>query len=382
MSTGRVLGSFLVGAASMYLFDPRSGRRRRAVMADGVTHAIKTERRFLDKAARDLENRAHGVVEKVKHPTRADVPEEVLRERVRAVIGRAASHPGAIAVAVRDHEVTLTGPVFEGEVPAIVARVAGVAGVDAVVDLLERHRAADVPALQGGRPRRRVDGWRPRHRMMLGALGKLMFLAGHRRGGALGTIAKLGGAALALRAFVNRPLGQFVGMQPCEVAIEKTITIHAPRTLVFALCTHIKEFPRFMEHVRSVCVAAEDPRRSRWSVDGPLGIRMLFEARITQLDQDHVLGWMTTPDSPIHHSGTIHFDDVEGGTRVHIQLRYRPPGGMLGHAFAKLVGADPRSRMNDDLVRAKALLELGRTRAHHFPVSLHELATEEREALR
>jgi uncharacterized membrane protein len=48
-----------------------------------------------------------------------------------------------------------------------------------------------------------------------------------------------------------------------------------------------------------------------------------------------------------------------GGTRVQITLCYQPPGGALGHALAKLFGADPKSEMDADLVRMKTLIETG-----------------------
>ena len=37
-----------------------------------------------------------------------------------------------------------------------------------------------------------------------------------------------------------------------------------------------------------------------------------------------------------------------------------PPAGVIGHAVAKALGSDPRSRMDDDLMRFKSLIETGR----------------------
>ena len=79
------------------------------------------------------------------------------------------------------------------------------------------------------------------------------------------------------------------------------------------------------------------------------------------------------PGQRIDHTGAVHFDEVENGTRVHVQVTYRPPAGALGHAIASLLGWDPRARMNDDLVRMKALLEQGRTRAHGERIELEDL---------
>ena len=46
------------GAALAYLFDPKQGRQRRAMVRD----RIRTAQERAPKIARDLQNRAHGVV--------------------------------------------------------------------------------------------------------------------------------------------------------------------------------------------------------------------------------------------------------------------------------------------------------------------------------
>lgn len=46
------------GAALAYLLDPQQGRKRRAMVRDGIKMAQKRA----PKIARDLQNRAHGVV--------------------------------------------------------------------------------------------------------------------------------------------------------------------------------------------------------------------------------------------------------------------------------------------------------------------------------
>src|SRR5437016_3207994 len=85
-------------------------------------------------------------------------------------------------------------------------------------------------------------------------------------------------------------------------------------------------------------------RVSRWVIDGPLGLRATFEAELVRFERDKLLAWRTLPGSDLEHDGSVRFDEVAGGTRVHIQLRYRPPGGIAGHALARLLGFDPRSR--------------------------------------
>jgi hypothetical protein len=43
-----------------------------------------------------------------------------------------------------------------------------------------------------------------------------------------------------------------------------------------------------------------------------------------------------------------------------VHFSYHPPGGTLGHAFASALGIDPKTILNDLLMRAKFFLETGR----------------------
>jgi uncharacterized membrane protein len=159
-----------------------------------------------------------------------------------------------------------------------------------------------------------------------------------------------------------RLIGHAVGRERIE--IRKTINVHVPPDRVFALWNRLESFPRFLQHVRSVEVNPREPARSMWEVDGPAGYPICFETVTTRVVPDRELSWTTLPHQPIEHSGSVRFEPVPGGTRVDIHLSYRPPGGALGHAVAHVLGWDPKARIDDDMVRMKALLEDGRTRAH------------------
>src|SRR5437762_280579 len=88
-----------LGAGLMYVLDPDRGRRRRALAVDKLVAAVHQTQCAADKTARDLVNRSRGVLFEgwaALRPGRADDP--VLEQRVRAHLGRAVSHPGAIEV--------------------------------------------------------------------------------------------------------------------------------------------------------------------------------------------------------------------------------------------------------------------------------------------
>ena len=79
----------------------------------------------------------------------------------------------------------------------------------------------------------------------------------------------------------------------------------------------------------------------------------------------------------IANAGVIRFEPTDdGGTRVDIRLSYNPPAGALGHLAALLFGDDPKSAMDEDLVRLKSLLEEGKASAPGKKVTREELAAE------
>jgi hypothetical protein len=148
--TNLLLGA-MTGSALMFVLDPDRGARRRALLRDQLTRAGRKTRDGLDATARDMANRTGGVMAAARQHWSAEQPSDAkLEKRVRARLGRVSSHPRAIAVAVNEGEVILRGIVLASEHDSVLAEAAAVAGVGAVLDLLEAHESADgIPSLQG-----------------------------------------------------------------------------------------------------------------------------------------------------------------------------------------------------------------------------------------
>src|SRR5262245_25793240 len=92
-----------LGAGLMYVLDPRAGARRRALARDQAVHAIRLLGDRLDVARRDGANRLRGVAAELRGMLAPEpLPDPVLTERIRARLGLATSHPGAIEIAVTD----------------------------------------------------------------------------------------------------------------------------------------------------------------------------------------------------------------------------------------------------------------------------------------
>ena len=370
MAARLFFGAAAAGAISMYLLDPDHGRRRRAVMRDRLASGVSRLDDARTVASRDLRNRARGVAHEVRSRfKREEVPDEILRERVRSSLGWAVSHPGAVEVSVLAARVTLSGAVLEREYVRLLRTVWAVRGVADVEDRLAVYESpTGVSALQGGgRARGRRFGpwqenWPPGVRVLMGAMGGALLLnalAGRR--GPLALLGGLGGAALIARSSTNMPIDRLVGVRRPAMELQKCIDVAAPVEHVFETFSHLERFPELMTHVREVHVRGDGT--SQWVVEGPAGRTISWEAVTTRLEPNRLIAWRTLPGSAVEHAGLLRFESTSGGTRVLVTMSYTPPAGALGHAVARLFGADPKSELNDDLMRMKVFLETGR-RAH------------------
>jgi uncharacterized membrane protein len=146
-----------------------------------------------------------------------------------------------------------------------------------------------------------------------------------------------------------------IGTEGQGFTVQKTLSVDAPIDQVYAFWSRLENFPRFMRHIREVRNLGAG--RSHWVVSGPAGIAVEWEAETTRAIPNRLIGWRSVPGSTVAHEGTIHLqENPDGSTRLHIQLCYHPPVGVVGHAVATLFGADPKHEMDEDLARMKLLI--------------------------
>ncbi|MCK2215871.1 SRPBCC family protein [Actinomadura sp. ATCC 31491] len=360
---------FCAGAAVAYLCDPVRGRTRRARGRDKAAHATHELRDGLGVLSRDLGNRGRGWAAAVRyryngHP----VDDRVLHERVRAELGRYVGHPHAVEVSVHDQVVTLGGDVLADEDERARRAVRRVPGVRRVEARWTAHReAGDSPRLRGpGRHRRPVPEllqvqWSPTARFLAGTAAAGLWTLRLPRPLALA----VRGAAtvLAVRAATNLPLRRLTGINAGRRAIDVTaaVSVSAPAAAVWELVGDYTAFPRFMPHVQEVRLSA-DGRTSHWSVSGPAGTPVRFEATETRRVEGREIAWKSAEGELIAHAGTLRLTELPGGrTQVQVHLTYNPVAGAAGHAVARLLGADPERRLRQDLAMLK-------TYAEHAPV--------------
>jgi uncharacterized membrane protein len=102
-----------------------------------------------------------------------------------------------------------------------------------------------------------------------------------------------------------------------------------------------------MSHVREVREVGDG--RWHWVVDGPAGAPVEWDSELTQSRENRELAWRSVEGSTVDNGGRVRFEPEGDGTRVHVELQYSPPGGVIGEVVAKAFGVDPASEMDDDL---------------------------------
>jgi len=366
MAAGAALGA---GAGVMYLFDPDRGASRRARLRDRATHTINKTGSAAGAASRDLTNRARGFAAQAGSILRSgDTDDDRLVARVRSKMGRAVSHPGAIEVRALDGLVRLSGDILAREVDALLSCARSAPGVRGLDNQLRIHsKPGDMPNLQGGRARRGArfelmqSNWSPAARLLTTLTGGALMGLCLRRRDAFGVAAGTLGFGLMARGITNVETSRIIGIGGGRRAIDfhKTINIEAPVERVFELWKNSDNFPHFMTNVREVRNLGDG--RSQWTVAGPAGLSVKWNAVVTEFIPNKIIAWKSEPGSAIANAGIVRFEPSNGaGTRVTIRMSYNPPAGAVGHALAKIFGANPKREMAQDLLRMKTMIETGR----------------------
>jgi uncharacterized membrane protein len=128
---------------------------------------------------------------------------------------------------------------------------------------------------------------------------------------------------------------------------------------VFEFWSNYENFPLFMSNVRSVEKTTDN--RSHWVISGPAGSPIEWDAIVTRHIPDQLIEWKTAPESHIQHSGRVRFQqNADGSTRVDLRMFYNPVAGALAHAVAGIFGSDAKTKIDDDLLRMKTMIETGK----------------------
>ncbi|HUP29780.1 MAG TPA: SRPBCC family protein [Usitatibacter sp.] len=291
-----------VGAALMFFTDPQAGRKRRTDFKNQLDATQRKLQQAKEVVVKDATNRTHGMLLESR---------EWLQERRGKIQSGEYLPRGAVSL------------------PVIAQNIAA--------PWMRTH-------------------WSPSQRALAGAFGASLAMWGYLRGGLKGIAMCAAGGALVARATGNEELSTLAKGRGIQV--EKTVRIDAPVEKVFAYWRNLENLPQWMSHVREVRYLGGD--RYHWVVDGPAGMPVEWDSELLNVSENREMTWRSVEGSQVENTGRVRFQADGDGTRVHVQMKYSPPGGIIGHAVAKAFGVDPKTEMDDDLERMKTTVETGK----------------------
>jgi uncharacterized membrane protein len=156
----------------------------------------------------------------------------------------------------------------------------------------------------------------------------------------------------------SRPARQFERDER-GIRIHATITINANADDLYRFWRNFENLPHVLGHLKSVATLGDG--RTHWVADAPAGRTAEWIAETTEDVPSRRIAWKSAADADVVHSGSVEFRPTGGkrGTVLDVDMRYDPPGGALGAAFAFLFGKEPGQQVREDLRRYKAFVETG-----------------------
>src|SRR5690606_38864849 len=157
--------------------------------------------------------------------------------------------------------------------------------------------------------------------MDLALLGTALRLGRGDRGRLATATAVTAGVAL-IDVMAARRLGRAVARQAGTarraIHVARTVTINRAPDVVYRFWRELENLPRFMTHRASV--RAIDDRRSRWTVKGPAGSTVSWEAEICDDRPGELLSWRSVGAAEVPNAGTVWFTRAPGGRGTEVRV--------------------------------------------------------------
>ena len=133
--------------------------------------------------------------------------------------------------------------------------------------------------------------------------------------------------------------------------------MQAPVEQIYRFWRNPANLPRVMPYLERV--EPIDATRSHWTIAGPAGTRLEWDAEIINEVPFQTIGWQSLPGADVASAGSVHFRELGRGlTEVVVTMQYDPPAGRLGASVAALVGASARKRVQIALQEFRRSMEV------------------------
>lgn len=368
------LGGIAVGAMAMYLADPIGGKRRRLLVQEKMRTASARTGGALSQVMHGTGNRLSAAQYRAKDLMRRQaLDDEGLHARVRNAVSRLTSIPSDIGIKAEQGCVTLSGLIAAKEKDRLLQKLRQMPGVHELRDhLAMRHDNRTRSFLSGQRQKTQHDAGETA-RMIEQKTAQTTASAGGAMIGAarripVGALLAIAGLGYAIQGMSRGKFRRFnaastTAPQKKTIHLQKSIDIQASPETVFNIWSKYDNFPQFMSHL--VEIQSTGIQQSHWTMRGPGGVNVEWDAVMTKYMEPTMLAWKTEPGSPIDHNGSVRFEASNGGTRATVRMYYRPAAGKAD-SLAALLSNDPEQELENDLMRMKTYIE-GKNFPHEVP---------------
>jgi uncharacterized membrane protein len=139
--------------------------------------------------------------------------------------------------------------------------------------------------------------------------------------------------------------------------IEASVTIQRPVQEVFNFYRDFKNLPRFLGDV--MVIEPTGPATSRWTIQGPMGIRLHWTVKVTGERANELIRYETVTTPGRRTSWEIYFVSRPETGDTEVREVMKVPLGRLGLAALALIGKPPAKEISANLHRLKQVMETG-----------------------
>jgi uncharacterized membrane protein len=141
-------------------------------------------------------------------------------------------------------------------------------------------------------------------------------------------------------------------------SIEASITIKRPVSEVFDFYRDFRSLPSFLGDVMTI--EPIDSTTSRWTIEGPFGIRTHWTIEVTEEQTNELIRYETVASPATRTLWEICFAPTSNARETEVREVMKAPLGKLGMAALALIGKFPASEVAANLNRFKEVMETGR----------------------
>ncbi|GAA3104143.1 hypothetical protein GCM10010464_79170 [Pseudonocardia yunnanensis] len=142
-----------------------------------------------------------------------------------------------------------------------------------------------------------------------------------------------------------------------EKMIEASVVIRRPREEVFGFYRDFRNLPRFLGDV--MAVEQVDSTDSRWTIQGPLGVRLAWTVRVTEERTNELIRYETVSLPLLTTYWEIHFSPGPQAGEAEVREVMKAPLGGLGRAALAVIRKFPDKEVAANLNRLRQLMETG-----------------------